>query len=237
MVKRVITRRYVLLLELLIAMALMSVLMIALMGYYGQIATLNREADQIRDETFQWRYLQNRLAYVLPRATAPSYRATPKEKKNDFYFYTSDAENAYMQSPSLVFTFDNGFVSDPMFSGPVLARLFLNKGALRLAIWPLPRCARQGNPPMLQEVLLENVESLSFDFYNPQPATGAPKPEKEIFPKPTEEPAINLWTLFWSIGFRQLPAIVTVKVKRKNDAEVKTFSFVLPNCTKPIVVR
>lgn len=219
-------------------MALVSILMTALLGYYGQITVLHRQADQLRDETFQWRYLQSRLAYILPRAIAPSYRATPKEKKNDFYFYTSDVENEIVKPPSLVFTFDNGFVSDPMFSGPVLARLYLSKETLRLAIWPLPRCSRQNNnPPMLEETLMENVESLTFDFYTPPKIDNAPRPEKQIWPEPTENPNPDLSTPFWALAYRQLPAIVTVKVKRKTEAEVKEFSFMLPNCTKPIVVR
>ncbi len=231
------SRRYATLIELLIAIALVSILMAALMSYYGQVTKLHRQADLLRDETFQWRYVQNRLAYALPRATAPPYRATKKEKKNDFYFYSSDFESNLVRPPSLVFTFDNGFVSDPLFSGTVLARLYLAEGALRLSIWPLPRCWRQPNPPMLQEVLLEDVESLAFEFYAPPEVVGAYKPARDISPKPVDNPSPGLWTPFWSIQYAQLPAIVTVKIKRKNDSEVKNFSFMLPNCTKPIVVR
>ena len=230
------SRRCVTLIELLIAMALVSILMTALMSYYGQVSALHRQADALRDETFQWRYLQDRLSYILPRATAPPYRATKKEKKNDFYFYLSDFESSDIKPHSLVFTYDNGFVADPRFSGTVLARLYLSGQTLRLAIWPLPRCSSPPNPPMLQEVLLENVESVKFEFYNPPDVTGASKPAREVFPKPTETPPFE-WTSFWPMTYSQLPALVKITVKRQEDPQTKSFVFMLPNCTKPIVVR
>lgn len=149
------------LLELLIGMGLAVLLLSTLSYFYLQVEMLNTEAERTQKESFELRHVENRLAKILP------YTLSERELKKHFFFYTSQAEGL-LRTPSLLFTFYNGVKLSSPFANDVLGRLYLDeeKKQLCLAIWPAPKRWENGiMPPMAKEILLDNVESLSFQFY------------------------------------------------------------------------
>lgn len=239
------------LLEVVIAMALVSVLMAMLMGYYGQLELIHHEIDEAQDESFQLRYLQTRLAYVLPRIIPVKGCPAEPEKIKDFYFYTSNAESMYVRPPSLVFTFDNGIDLDPRFSNYVLARLLIeyvgSEQRLVLLMWPVPRCWRKdGLPPMKKEILIDKIADVDFDFFLPaEPDNKAVVQIRGVGSKPIPEEErveTNQWHSSWNIAYQDLPAIIKIKIQRTVPTgltpagEWIEMAFPIPNSRKPIVI-
>lgn len=64
---------------------------------------------------------------------------------------------------SLVAIFDNGIDPDPIFSGPVLGRIYLDgQQNLSLAIWPLERSEKKR--PWRKEILLSRIDDFHFQL-------------------------------------------------------------------------
>lgn len=154
-------RRMFTLLEVLIGMFLAIILLSTLSYFYQQVELMNSEAEQVQKESFQLRYVENRLAKILPQTLSE------REAKKHFHFYTSHADGL-LKSPSLLFVYYNGVNLESPFANDVLGRLYLDEQNKQLCIatWPSPRRWKLNEtPPMAKEVLLNNVESLSFEFY------------------------------------------------------------------------
>lgn len=77
---------------------------------------------------------------------------------------------------SLVVRFDNGIDPDPMFSGCVLGRIFLDKEKnLSLAVWP--EKSDEAKRPWRKEILLSNIDRFHVEFLCRNPT---PLPPSEI---------------------------------------------------------
>lgn len=161
------------LLETLIALSLLSFLLVIIFGFFRQLSTMSIASEQSQKESFQMRYVESRLTYIFERIV------NERDKGRDFFFYTQPPSDAFAESASIIFTFDNGVRSDPLFSGDVVARLYLDRqgsnssasqsdkscSRLTLAIWPL--YAENPQESVVKEVLLENVKGVLFEFYSP----------------------------------------------------------------------
>jgi len=164
-------RRFFTLLETMIALALLSVLIAFLLGFYSEIESIHSELGKVRRENFRLLYIQNRLKEVLS-TTSYAFDKKPFLEKKQFVFFTSKDTNAALRENSLVFIYNNG-IAHPFFSQNVLGRLYLDgEGRFCLANWPQPqKWVKEGHllefSPINKEILLENVASLSFDFYMP----------------------------------------------------------------------
>jgi hypothetical protein len=158
---KVTRKNFQTLIEVIIAMALAVMVLSALTFFYQQVDSLNTQMDKIQREIFQMRYLENRLIDIFSQVCS-------KDKQKNFYFFSSP-DNALFKpgTSSLTFCFDNGISLDKPFSGEVLGRFFLNSAnQLILAMWPTPNSWDQHiAPSMKKEILLENVEDLSFEFF------------------------------------------------------------------------
>ncbi|MDP1836069.1 MAG: hypothetical protein Q8K75_09120 [Chlamydiales bacterium] len=244
------TKRFVTLLEVVIAMALVSVLMTVLMSYYGQIAMIQGEVNSAREEGFQLRYLQARLSYVLPRIVPVRGPVGELDKRDDFYFYSQE-ENEL--SPSLVFTYDNGIDLDARFSNHVLGRLMLDEkdGHQRLMLytWPVPRCwtKDEEQPPMKKEVLVDRITDVDFQFYYPPdpaelPGIAIRGLQSTPVGNEQDKPAKDQWMSRWYPSYMDLPAVVKVRVKRTVQTGLTPagqwidMAFPLPNSRKAIAV-
>lgn len=221
------------LLEVLIAFSLTALLLLLLMFFYRDQDYVNVKLDKQEQEAFRMMYVENRLSQILPK-TVSSY-----DVKHDFYFFTSSDANGVLKPglPSLVFTFDNGNELDKSFSNHVLARLYVDKSnRLSLATLPSPnRWEGEHALSMKQEILMEDVEDLQFEFYVPPEkdrkiileqakSKGAQKIGEtlpEILPK-------NHWHQLWKPDYKQLPAIVRINVALKSGLKMK-YAFPLPN--------
>lgn len=207
------------LVELLIAIGLLSLLLTTLFGIYRYIDHTQKKIAQEEKGNFRLLYAQHRLSEVIPQTVSKT------RGKDDFYFYTQSSN----QSPhSLVFIYDNGADGSPIFSGPVIGKLFLEpNGELSLATWPL--ISRESNqPPMRKEVLLEGVEDIKFSFYMP--------PRKDVSDKPLDsslDGKYGQWHPEWPVDnsqedFKDLPAMVKIFVTLRNKEKI-TLAYVFIN--------
>lgn len=230
-----------------IAFALVSVLLATLMGFYRQLNVLQTETDQLRRRTFQLRYLQSRLADVLPRALAPKKKLPKDEIPDNFFYVSTQEEQGLFSAPSLVFTYDNQKDLVPDFCNGVLGRLYRvvkdGKSQLWLATWPRPSCSTNASR-VRRELLLDEVAKLDFDFYEP-PLTetaATPTPSPEGAPaEPVEIPTPGAWQKIWPMSYQQLPAIIKVEIqltpkRGKAEGETFTYYFPFPNSEKPIIM-
>lgn len=218
------------LLELLIAMMLLSLLLTALFGTYHYVETMHRRVQKEQKINLQLLCAQHRLAQVLPKALAPK-----ANKSNDVFFFTKPHGN----SPSLIFVFNNG--SDGIqFTGRVLAKLFVDtEGKLTLVTWPSVAKNSNAYPEMHKEVLLENVSHLAFKFFSP------PKRPDLNQKQVVETGKIDSWLTDWPMKIpneeeSSLPAIIKVLVELKKEqhedsAKSLTFVFVLPHTKQRIL--
>lgn len=159
------------LIEMLIGISLTAVLLTLLAGFYHQLGYLDKKSEQLQQENFQMRYLESRLAAIIPKIL-PEYKISGR-KCSHFYFFSSGDLGGLLASgsQSLVFIYDSG-VSLEKYRPPCsLGRLFLDpKGRFCLASWPLLKDWNSSMPAATKkEVLLEGVESLKFKFFAPPP--------------------------------------------------------------------
>lgn len=168
------------LIEVLVALGLTSFLMMILMMFYGEITKLNRLNDIASKESFQDRYIDNRLSQVFSNLVV--------EKNNQhFYFMTTDELSAkgIAKGTALIFGYYNGIKKDHRFTNDVVGALYVDKyDRLSLVTIPGPK---DWNPektlPLHKEILMENIDSIEFKFYEPDESdveTGKVTPIKEF---------------------------------------------------------
>ena len=195
--------------------------------------TLNSQAEKTQREEFKLRFLSLRLSNILPKTLCENDLNKPF-----FFFTTQDLGLFKPGSPSLVFMYDNGVSLERGFSGKVLGRLYLSKeGDFSLATWPAPDLWDPNGPPPLQnQVLLDQVEELSFQFYTPPDRTRIAAPPVKGPGKADPQPR-GIWAKAWSAEFGEIPAIVKVKVQRKSELakEPAVFVFPLNNCNQTVL--
>lgn len=227
------SRRYVVLIEVIIAMTLTIALLTLLMGFYSQVERTNLAAEKVQNKSFQKLYLSTRLAEILPKTLAAS------DSKKDFIFYTPANWDGVSLSnaPSLLFSFDNGVRLASEFSDHVIGKLYVDKdGAFSLGMWPsFLRWNDVTSPPMKNEVLMENVEQLQIEFYVP------PQRDRKIIweknkagIKASEDLQLdNLggWRTEWLQEYKELPVLIrlTLKVKTAEGPEEIVLVYPLPN--------
>lgn len=178
--------------------------------------TINRD-EQV---AFQHRNLQNRLNYLFNNIISVKtkkqndegeYQPTQHEK---VFIYTSMEDRGLfaMDSTSLVFKTDFKANCHEHLSSDILVRLFLDtKNRLSLVMWPREdRWPANGQTLAHREVLLENVQSLKFEFYVTKDIITA---LKEKHPELLE----NTWIPYWKQEFLVIPTIVKMTITLKND--------------------
>lgn len=224
------------LIEVVVAMGLVSVILVAILGFYHQMDVMKVKSEKLHEENFKVRYAQNRLSDVLTRALPFD------DNEKDSYFYVSLEANHGMQKGGLVFTYDNKVNLNPLFANRVLGRLYLEKkpyeknGTLCLITWPsLKRSEKMIQIPAQKEILLDKVVDISFKFFTPPD----PSHEKKVAPKQIEkgkevqEPEAGKWTDEWRKEYKKLPALVQVTIEREKDTKGTTeeliFAYPIPN--------
>ena len=234
-------RRCMTLLEVLIAMGLSMVLISIVVYFYQQLSLINLEMDKAQNEHFQKRYVEYRLNAILPEIVSPTNK--------DFHFFIGQNNQGLFNegSQNLVFTYNNGVKLDKKMSDLVIGRLYLDKNdRFSLASWPIPKRWKEDEaPPITKEVIMENVVTLSFSFYAPpdkgqfkfvnkQEGTTTTQLSKPSYPSTIKNETQNEWKR----EYRQLPAIIYVKIKRKlgkDKFEDIVFAYPLPNTQQPII--
>lgn len=254
---RLARKAHMTLLETLIAFTLLSALLLIVFGFFRELSEITRMTESTQKESFQMRYVESRLAYIFERVVNENQGDT-----RPFFFYTEPAHDSVSRHDSLIFTFDNGVRLDPAFSGDILGRLYVDqKGRLRLAMWPI----RVSDPHeyMKEEVLLDNVKNIEFQFYSapeklsnenaikaPPPIT--PSTQVKLLgqekPEPKEPEKDRWYTNEWLLAYDQMPSIIKIiltietkptiqKVNESKDAGKEatyTYTFVLPSSKNPV---
>jgi type II secretory pathway component PulJ len=154
-------KRSVTLIELIVAMALTTGILVTLTFFYRQVVMIGVEMERTESENFNARYIESRLATILPKAVSKT------DQKKDFLFFSVGDEGITKPgSQSLIFTFDRGVNLNKEFANHDLARLYLdNQGNVVMAYWPSPKRWDGDKPPMEKEVLLQGVDNMVFEFY------------------------------------------------------------------------
>ncbi len=203
-----IKKRYISLLELMIAISLTLIILTTLSFFYDQTFRINRKMDAAQNEAFKLLYVETRLANVFPKIFAPS-----ENKDIEFIFFTTDEAG---KGQNLIFSFDNNVKLDKTMSFNVIGRLYLDeKGNLILATWPARKRWKEGElPTMKKEILVENIDSLQFQFFD-------------------LEDELKGWVSVWPKDKgKKLPPVLKVILKRKDEEIV--YAYHMPNCDKTV---
>lgn len=238
-----IRKRCMTLMEVLVATALLSVLLIILLSSYRQMSQINVRLSQRQSERFQLRYLEYRLASLLPKALCLT-RKTATPTNNNHCFYISEDANEYMKPGSLVFAFASGVDIDAFLSErDVLARLYVDQQKqLCLALWPFESEEQELIPPMRKEILLGGVEELSFLFYFPPHPEGHKVVTERVNPgkNPDSPDRYDEWHPKWESYYSEVPPLVKVFVKYHSsmgNVEELVYAFVLYNSAYKVTYK
>lgn len=228
--------RHFTLLEALIAIILTALLISTVTYFYRQITILDAEFDAQERANFKQRLIENRLAYILPRAVS--------SKNANFVFFTTNDSPMYLKphTPSLIFLYNNGNSLDKQRTNEVIARLFVDdESRLVLATWPIPERQIEGEPlEAKREILGEDVDKIAFHFFAPAEVErkSATKQQTEA-PKATPLPGWG--NSEWSAEFQRLPAIIKIDVypvpkAGESSEKIKplTLAFPLPQAEQSI---
>lgn len=227
----IVKKSFVTLLEVIIAMALLSILLTSLFSMLAYTSAAQKMADSARDASFQELYVQHRLESVIPQIVGKNNEILTKP-----LLYI--AQDGPFRGQSLVFVFDNDVGGDPDFSNEVLARLFVDRdGRFILMMWPTLERDASVSPPMQQEILLEGVKEIKFSFFRPPKEEG-----KDLVIKSSEE--IGKWVSEWPIDQKsidqgkkeeiELPSMIRIRLMMENDTE-KEFGYVLIHSSQKVL--
>jgi type II secretory pathway pseudopilin PulG len=141
-------KRFLTLIEVMIAMGLAMGILTALTAIHWQMVTLGVKAEREYAEMFQHLLLQNRLSNTLAHID------------NKKIFYLSE-DPIY---PGLVFSPTRGNDLSKTFSNDVITRVFCTKNQLFLATLPSLDKWNEQQPPILVELLADNVTDFKVQF-------------------------------------------------------------------------
>jgi len=220
-------KSYMTLIEVLIAMSLLSVILVVIFGFFHELSVINQKEDKVLKDSFQKRYMESRLSYIF------SHILNENNTKEKFYFLTM-AEDEFSDFPSLVFSFNNQTAYDTKAAAHVLARLFVDRGhRLCLAIWSMP-IQKEGKPlPDIRsqnkiECLLEDVHDFKLWLFSPPDLANT---------KESDQPIRGHWNEHWEIKWKQMPSIVKMDLEVGPTKARQTFAFVLPSSKHPVEIE
>lgn len=182
----------------------MAILITFLFSFFVQSAKLEKRLESARSQIFARNHLQIRLQDLLTGLSRSTGRPS-------FYTQVFPSE----KTASLVLLFDNGIDPDPLFSGPVIGRIYLDKEEnLCLAYWPLEV---KKNRPWRKEILFFHASDLEFQFLGQK---------KEMDPKVRTVTAALGWHPRWTKERANLPSMVRL-LFRQEEIPLQ-FVFFLP---------
>jgi hypothetical protein len=197
-------KRNLMLLEILIGLGLLSLLLHFLFHSMTQGMKMEASLNQTRQIMLGRQHLQSRLQdlflSLVPNQMPPLYtKAFPKEKKESLLLY-----------------FDNGVDPDPLFSGPVLGRIYLDEqNRLVLNLWPTEKKLK--NRPWRKEILLENVSHFQFQFL------GRKQTKEDL-----AVTAALAWQKHWSKQKTETPSMIRLSITQKDQEILFAFFLIGP---------
>lgn len=170
------------LIEVVICIALFTLLLNSLFGWYRHLNDKKRVLEKENSHLVEKRYFLQRLNNIIPCATTP-------------FFYED----------GLVFKFDRGLHENPALSNIILCKIYRDtkSNTLFISIWPDPEKKFSHEPNQIFP-LLDNVTELEFSYYfPPNPFKKGVDPEHVGKNIPKEG-----WQKTWLYDYGVLPAIV-----------------------------
>jgi hypothetical protein len=172
----IMKKKNFLLFEILIALCLMGVVLCTLVTFFARSVIQEKKLASMHEIVMTRQRLHLRLSDLILRV----------------------ASSFTLEEGSLSFEFDMGVDVDPKFSGRQVGKLGLDdKGHLCFSYHPKIEASEKLER---KEVLLEGVQSLSFEFLEPS------ENKKRAF----------LWT---KGQFNKMPAMIKIKVKQNQEIE------------------
>lgn len=192
-------KKNVLLFEILVALSLMGTLVSILFSFMVQSLRVEKKMELSRKWILARQNLQIRIQDILTTLTPAASPALYTHKFPE------------LEQESMIAIFDNGIDPDPLFSGTVIGRIYLDENKnLCFAYWPYP--TTEHSKAWRKEILAQNITDFSLSFL---------KSSNEVHKSHT------LWEHSWPKKNNQLPAIVRLILKQ-NDATLQ-FAFRLVN--------
>lgn len=148
-------KRPMILFEIIVGLALLSGLLCVLFSFFTSGVKMQDKLKRAEAALIERQHASQRLQSILTSVIPVAGQHVPAS------LYTQQFPEE--KELSLVVYFDHGIDPDPAFSGPSLARIYVNsKHELCLAIWPKDR--EKDKTFVRYEVLLQNIETFLFQF-------------------------------------------------------------------------
>jgi len=201
--------------ELLIALTLFSLVLATFFSLFRHTMLATQKMKEA--------YYASQLARRAELRLQELFMKVACDPKARSYFYNATRREGIKASQILVFSFYRKVAEPAIFSGNCLAKLYVEKGTLFLAMWPNPLNASHDSISMQKEKLFEHVSDVEIQFW--APPTVQNKPEKEQIPR-------GQWLDKWLIEYEKMPALVRLTMNQKLPGKEKkklSFSFVIAN--------
>ncbi len=195
---------------MLIALSLMTLLLTLLFSFMAQNMKAGKQMEKARFAILERQNLQIRLQDLFTslsrgHSRSPLYTQTfPKEEQE-----------------SVVFLYDNGIDPDPLFSGVLIGRLYLDEQQnFCLSSWPVDDAEERH---WRKEILLSGVSRFAFQFLGEK---------KGNDPKIKPVTAHVGWYPYWKQEKTDLPSFIRLTIHQREKPLL--FAFRLPTF-EPVV--
>ena len=201
------------LLEAMIALTLFMIVTSSIFGLYRHQMKTSEKLSSLQSESEALMRAHSRLLDVFSSVIM-------KTQKYHYFFTPEKHNSSHSDTPSLIFTFDNGIKREVGFSYDVIARLTVTKkGELALFTWPNTRLQVSRPSNVHKEVLLENIQAIQFEFWQ-----GTPDKNNSANEQKSE------WVDVWPKSKRDRPLLlrltITYQAKKNQEPEEKKFLFI-----------
>lgn len=194
--------------ELLIGLCLTALLLSCLFSFWVGSVKVEAKLQNARTEVLARAALQTRLQSIFTTLV-------PGDS-----FYTQ--EFPHEEQDSLIALFDNGIDPDPAFSGPILARIYIDEEQnLALALWPKEETKDRN---WRKEILLPHTPHIEWEFLGAKRGLTTPQ-KKRASVRPIN--ASLEWRANWPEAAGELPALIRLCIEQKNSAPLR-FAFRIP---------
>ncbi|MBN1914956.1 MAG: hypothetical protein JW769_03605 [Parachlamydiales bacterium] len=172
------------LIEILIASGLMAALLLFLLRFYAETITTDKKIEEAREETVARNFLYTSIRHHF-------LQLMPIQEKIPLPLYTDEKKALHL-------SYHNDIDLDPAFSGPIRAKLYLEKRQFILQLFAL-----EDEKKTKKIILEENVHKIDFYFFNPQKCR---------------------WEKSWDLHNSFIPPLCKIVLEKDHRKTIFTFS-------------
>lgn len=194
------------LLETLFALSLITLILTSLFSFLHSHVTLAQKIDTVKKEILHRAHLEQRLSLAFSKMEEC---VGPLLEKEINAFYTEEE--------ALYFAFNNGPDPEEVYTGIVLAKLFIEDHNLYFEMWPADENTKTAHR---KELLAKGATNLSFVFYKRPSILNK---TEETFETKTS----------WPIDLPDIPYLMRISISFQNEKQ-RSYSYSLPSKIPPI---